>query len=35
MEKAITVTWIRNYDAGLEKARREKKPILLDFFKNG
>ena len=29
------ITWIHNYEEGLEKARGEKKPMLLDFFKNG
>jgi len=31
----IKVQWIGDYDRGIEKARDEKKPLLLDFFKDG
>ncbi len=29
------IQWIDSYEAGLERARSEKKPMLLDFFKDG
>jgi hypothetical protein len=35
MEKEITIEWIDNLEKGLERARSEKKPLLLDFFKQG
>jgi len=35
MTADIKVNWIENYDQGIEKARDEKKPVMLDFFKDG
>lgn len=29
------VQWESSYDKALERARKENKPILLDFFKEG
>lgn len=29
------VQWMEDYELGLEKASAQKKPILLDFFKEG
>jgi hypothetical protein len=29
------IKWIDDYEAGLERARDEKKPLFLDFFKDG
>ncbi len=31
----VKINWINNYEEGLERSRREKKPLLLDFFKEG
>jgi hypothetical protein len=30
-----SVEWENEYQKGLERARNEKKPVLLDFFKGG
>lgn len=35
MSMEIKVYWINDYDRGLERARAEEKPMLLDFFKDG
>jgi hypothetical protein len=35
MKYEKTIEWIRDYEKGLEKARAEKKPMFLDFFKDG
>jgi hypothetical protein len=35
MKQAITVEWLDNYEKAIERARSEKKPLLLDFFKQG
>ena len=35
MENPTKIAWINDYDTGLETAGREKKPMLLDFFKDG
>jgi hypothetical protein len=35
MSSETKVQWIGNYEQGLEKARSQEKPLLLDFFKNG
>jgi uncharacterized protein YyaL (SSP411 family) len=29
------VQWLDSLEQGFEKARSEKKPVLLDFFKDG
>lgn len=29
------VQWMDDYEIGLEKARSQEKPMLLDFFKDG
>ncbi|MCJ8499722.1 thioredoxin family protein [Desulfatitalea alkaliphila] len=29
------VKWLNDYDAGLEACRERKKPMFLDFFKDG
>lgn len=29
------IQWLSDYDGGLQRAKQEKKPLLLDFFKNG
>jgi|GEM_PF-700453 len=29
------VDWITNYETGLDRIQTEKKPMLLDFFKEG
>ena len=29
------INWINDYEEGLERAREEKKPLFLDFFKDG
>lgn len=35
MEKNSEVQWASSYQAALERSEKEKKPILLDFFKDG
>ena len=30
-----SVQWEREYERGMERARNEGKPLLLDFFKDG
>ena len=35
MEQKTTLSWIEDYSIGLEIAGKEKKPMLLDFFKDG
>lgn len=29
------IKWLEDFDKGLEKARELKKPLFLDFFKDG
>ena len=29
------INWINDYEEGLGRARDEKKPLFLDFFKDG
>ena len=29
------INWIRDFEKGLDRARDEKKPLFLDFFKDG
>jgi hypothetical protein len=29
------ISWINDYEEGCERARGEKKPLFLDFFKDG
>jgi hypothetical protein len=29
------IEWLHNYDEGLKRAGNEKKPLFLDFFKEG
>ena len=29
------INWIRDYEEGAASAREEKKPLFLDFFKDG
>ncbi len=31
----VKVNWIRDYAEGLGRAQDEKKPLFLDFFKDG
>lgn len=33
--KKAGVEWERSYEEAMERARREQKPVLLDFFKSG
>jgi uncharacterized protein YyaL (SSP411 family) len=33
--KKATVEWVSSYEDALNRSREEKKPILLDFFKDG
>lgn len=36
MEKLkASVRWEESYERGLERCREERKPLLLDFFKEG
>lgn len=29
------IQWLNDYDAGLKRSGEEKKPLFLDFFKEG
>lgn len=29
------VNWINSYETGLERSQKNRKPMLLDFFKDG
>lgn len=29
------INWINDYEEGVGRSREEKKPLFLDFFKNG
>jgi hypothetical protein len=31
----ININWINDYEEGCGRAREEKKPLFLDFFKDG
>jgi len=35
MDSNNRVQWLRSYETGLEKSKAQKKPMLLDFFKDG
>ena len=31
----VKINWVYNYEEGLERVQDEKKPLFLDFFKDG
>lgn len=35
MTQQQKVEWINDYNLGMEKCHAEKKPMLLDFFRDG
>lgn len=35
METNNSVQWLNSYETGLEKCQAHKKPMFLDFFKDG
>lgn len=35
MDTNANVQWLRSYETGLEKCQAQKRPMMLDFFKDG